>query len=74
MILDEMYRYMVGIQGNSLMKVPLEEVAKGQRQIPHDDPLIKTARAVGTCLAIFEYSFRPGQSIIFIILPDLSLI
>jgi 6-phosphofructokinase 1 len=50
MIQDEMYGYMVGIQGNSLVEVPLEEVAKGQRQIPHDDPLIQTARAVGTCV------------------------
>jgi hypothetical protein len=27
----------------------LEEVARGQRRVPPDDPLIRSARSVGTC-------------------------
>jgi ATP-dependent phosphofructokinase / diphosphate-dependent phosphofructokinase len=44
------YGYMVGINCNELVEVPLEEVAKGQRTVPPDDPLIITARSIGTCL------------------------
>ncbi len=44
------FGYMVGIKCNSLVDVPLEEVAKGQRTVPPDDPLIQAARDVGTCL------------------------
>jgi len=49
MIEDEMYGYMVGVKGNSLVEVSLEEVAKGQRNVSLSDPLIKSARSVGTC-------------------------
>jgi phosphofructokinase-like protein len=49
MIRDRKYGYMVGVSGNSLTEVPLEEVAKGQRNIPQGDPLIQVARDVGTC-------------------------
>lgn len=49
MIDKGMYGHMVGVRGNSLVEVPLDEVAKGQRNIPLSDPLIKSARSVGTC-------------------------
>jgi phosphofructokinase-like protein len=49
MIGNRKYGYMVGVSGNSLSEVPLEEVAKGQRNIPPGDPLIRVARSVGTC-------------------------
>lgn len=49
MILNESYGQMVGVKGDSLVEVPLEEVAKGPRNIPLDDPLIRSARSVGTC-------------------------
>lgn len=49
MIEKEKYGYMVGVKGNSLAEVSLEDVAKGSRQIPLDDPLIQSARSVGTC-------------------------
>jgi len=48
MVYGERYGYMVGIKSNSLTEIPLEEVAKGQRTVPLDDPLIKTARSIGT--------------------------
>lgn len=40
---------MVGVRGNSLVSVPLEEVAVGPKTVPLDDPLIQAALAVGTC-------------------------
>ena len=49
MLLDGSYGYMVGIKGNDLLDVPLEEVARGQRRVPLSDPLIGSARSVGTC-------------------------
>ncbi len=49
MIAKEKYGYMVGVKGNSLTEVSLEDVAGGPRQIPLDDPLIQSARSVGTC-------------------------
>jgi len=49
MIQDETYGYMVGIKDNQLTMVPLEDVARGSRTVPPDDPLIKAARSVGTC-------------------------
>lgn len=49
MIEKEKYGYMVGVKGNSLAEVSLEDVARGSRQIPLDDPLIQSARSVGTC-------------------------
>jgi ATP-dependent phosphofructokinase / diphosphate-dependent phosphofructokinase len=50
MIDRQIFGYMVGMQKNALVEVPLEEVAKGQRTVPPDDELVKTARSVGTCL------------------------
>ena len=49
MIKNKQFGYMVGVKGNSLVKVPLEDVATGPRTVPLDDPLIQAARAVGTC-------------------------
>ncbi|MFC2062979.1 6-phosphofructokinase [Chloroflexota bacterium] len=49
MIEDEVYGCMVAVQGNSLIDVSLEEVAKGPRQVPPSDALMKSARSVGTC-------------------------
>jgi len=40
---------MVGVKGESLVKVPLKDVAKGPRIVPLDDPLIEAARSVDTC-------------------------
>jgi len=49
MIKNKQFGYMVGVKGNSLVKVPLEDVATGPRTVPLNDPLIQAARAVGTC-------------------------
>jgi len=49
MMKEKKYGYMVGIRKGSLVDVPLEEVAKGRKLVPPDDPLIKSARSVGTC-------------------------
>jgi len=49
MIENREFGYMVGVKGESLVKVPLEDVAKGPRTIPLDDPLIEAARSVDTC-------------------------
>ncbi|MFA5375511.1 MAG: ATP-dependent 6-phosphofructokinase [Dehalococcoidia bacterium] len=43
------FGYMVGIQNNLLVEVPLGDVAKGRKLVPLDDPLIRSARSVGTC-------------------------
>jgi len=49
MVENGAFGYMVGVKGSSLVEVPLEEVARGPRSIPLDDPLIRSARSVGTC-------------------------
>jgi phosphofructokinase-like protein len=49
MIAKEKYGYMVGVKGDSLVEVSLEDVAKGPRKIPLGHPLIRSARSVGTC-------------------------
>jgi 6-phosphofructokinase 1 len=49
MMLKKRFGHMVAVKGNDLKAVPLEEVAKGQRSVPVDEPLIRTARSVGTC-------------------------
>ena len=48
MLVKERYGHMVGVSCNQLVEVPLEEVAKGQRTVPADEPLIRSARGVGT--------------------------
>jgi phosphofructokinase-like protein len=47
-IINKRYGYMVGVQKNELVDVPLAEVARGQRAVSVDDPLITSARSVGT--------------------------
>jgi len=42
------FGYMVGVKGDSLGKVSLEEVAKGLKTVPSDHPLLGVARSVGT--------------------------
>jgi 6-phosphofructokinase 1 len=49
MVVNKEFGHMVGLKGNSLVKVPLQEVAKGPKKIPLNHPLIKSARSVGTC-------------------------
>lgn len=49
MIENKEFGYMVGVKGDSLVSVSLEEVAKGSRTVPLNHPLIKAARGVGTC-------------------------
>jgi phosphofructokinase-like protein len=49
MVQNKRFGYMVGVKGDSLIKVPLEEVAKGPRTVRVNHPLIQAARAVGTC-------------------------
>jgi 6-phosphofructokinase 1 len=49
MIVRQQFGCMVGVAGNALVPVSLEEVAKGQRRIEMDEPLIKVARSVETC-------------------------
>jgi ATP-dependent phosphofructokinase / diphosphate-dependent phosphofructokinase len=48
LIVEGEFNCMVGVQCNSLVAVPLSEVAKGQRTVPPDDPLIISARSIGT--------------------------
>lgn len=50
MIVAKKFGYMVGVKGNTLNEVPLNEVAKGQRTIDLNEPLVQAARSVGTCL------------------------
>jgi 6-phosphofructokinase 1 len=40
---------MAGVKNSLIEAVPLEEVAKGQRKVQPDDPLIRSARSVATC-------------------------
>ena len=49
MIFNGRFGYMVGVVGSTLVEVPLDDVAKGQRTIPLSEPLIQAARSVGTC-------------------------
>jgi len=48
MIVNQRFGYMLGVQKNELVEVPLAEVAGGQRTVSLDDPLISAARSVGT--------------------------
>lgn len=43
------FGYMVGVKRNSLITVPLGEVAKGPKTVPLNHPMIKSARSLGTC-------------------------
>jgi ATP-dependent phosphofructokinase / diphosphate-dependent phosphofructokinase len=49
LIEDKEFGTMVGIRKNSLVTVPLREVAKGPKTVPLNHPMIKSARSLGTC-------------------------
>jgi phosphofructokinase-like protein len=49
MVVKKEFGYMVGVKGNSLIRVPLKKVAQGPRKVPLNHPLIKSARSLGTC-------------------------
>lgn len=49
LIENKEFGYMVGLKGNSIVKVPLKDVAKGPKKVPLNHQLIKSARSVGTC-------------------------
>ncbi len=49
LIEDKNFGCMVGIKKDSLVTVPLKEVAKGPKLIPLNHPMIKAARSLGTC-------------------------
>lgn len=48
MLANHTYGCMVGVKGSSLVNVPLSEVATGQRRVELTDPLLESARSVGT--------------------------
>jgi 6-phosphofructokinase 1 len=48
MLANKRFGYMVGVSGSSLVDVPFKVVAKGQRNVPVDGPLLAAARSVGT--------------------------
>jgi phosphofructokinase-like protein len=49
MIEDKKFGYMAGVKGNTLVNVPLKEVAKGIKTVPLNHPMIKATRSLGTC-------------------------
>jgi 6-phosphofructokinase 1 len=49
MIENQEFGYMAGVGKNSLVTVPLKEVAKGPKLVPLNHPIIKAARSIGTC-------------------------
>jgi len=49
MIEENEFGFMVGVRGAGLVNVPLDSVAKGPKLVPPNDPLIKSARSLGTC-------------------------
>ncbi|MDE1920239.1 MAG: ATP-dependent 6-phosphofructokinase [Candidatus Omnitrophica bacterium] len=49
LIAERHFGFMVGVKEDQLVKVPLSEVARGSRSVPLDHPMIKDARALGTC-------------------------
>lgn len=44
------YGVMVAVKGDACVPVPLEEVAGKLKLVPVDDPMVKSARLVGTCM------------------------
>ena len=48
LIMEHKYGYMVGMQDNEIVSVPLEEAASRTKFLPVDHPLIQTARDTGT--------------------------
>lgn len=53
LILDHQFGLMVAKRGEEFVGVPLEEIVGKKRLVPLDHSLVKTARAVGTCLGDF---------------------
>lgn len=49
MIQDGKCGHMAAVKGDSLTEVPLAVAAEGPRQIPPGDPLVQSARSLGTC-------------------------
>ena len=49
MIENKKFGHMAGMKKNSLVAVPLKEVAKGPKTVPLNHPMIKAARSLGTC-------------------------
>jgi len=49
MIEHRQFGFMVGARGKALVEVPLNIVAKGPRLVTIGDPLVGTARSIGTC-------------------------
>lgn len=49
-IKQEKFGYMIAVKGNTLIPVPLTDVAGKKKYVPLDHPWIVTARAIGTCL------------------------
>jgi ATP-dependent phosphofructokinase / diphosphate-dependent phosphofructokinase len=43
------FGYMAAVKGSEITAVPIEEAAKGPRNVPIEHSLITTARSVGTC-------------------------
>ncbi len=52
MVREKKFGYMVGVKGESLIDVPLKEVARGPRRVPLNHPLIKVARSVGISFGV----------------------
>ena len=48
MIMNREYGYMVGVVGDEIVKVPLDEAASRTKFLPVDHPLIQTARDTST--------------------------
>ena len=48
MMVRKEFGFMVGVKGNSYVRVSLDEVAKGSRTVCLDHPLIESVRSVGT--------------------------
>jgi len=52
LIEEKRFGYMVGVRKNTLVSVPLKEVAKGPKTVPLNHPMIKAARFLGTCFGV----------------------
>ncbi len=50
LIAEGQYNIMVGVKGDGVCAVPLEEVAGVRKNVPLDHPLIRTARSLEICL------------------------
>ena len=50
LIADGQYNIMVGVKGDGVCAVPLEEVAGLRKNVPLDHPLLQTARNLAICL------------------------